>query len=96
MSVNYINQKQHRWLHKLMLYMILADYVLIFMCFNGLSGVNLSGGILMTAFLILYNVLLVKIVLRFTRRNNDSYIIYPVIGCCFLLAVFIFRFFLLV
>lgn len=78
-----------------MLYLILINYVLLFLSFRHSAGITLISGCLLSLFLILYNILLGKLVLRLTRRSTDGYILYPLIFSYFLLSAFILKFFLL-
>ena len=94
MSAIDVVNNQHRLIHKSMLYLIIIDYVLLFLCFRYGSDINLFAGCLLSLFLIAYNILLGKIVLRLTRRSTDGYILYPVIFCYFLLSAFILKIFL--
>ncbi len=95
MSAVYFANNHHRLLHKSMLYLIIINYVLLFLSFRYSAGITLIGGFLLSFFLIVYNILLGKLVLRLTRRCTDGYILYPLIFSYFLLSAFILKFFLL-
>ena len=95
MSTVYFANNQHRLLHKSMLYLIIINYVQLFISFCFSAGMTLLSGCVLGFFLIAYNVLLGKLVLRLTRRSTDGYILYPLIFSYFLLSAFILKFFLI-
>lgn len=94
MSAVYFENNQHRLLHKSMLYLILINYVLLFLSFRYSADITFFTGCLLSFFLIVYNILLGKLVLRLTRRCTDGYILYPLIFSYFLLSAYIIKFFL--
>ncbi len=90
-----IQENQHKQLHKAMLYLILLDFVLIIFCYLQLASISLAGGSILSFFMVIYNTLIGRIVLQFTRRGNDGYILYPVIFCYLMLTIFIITFFVI-
>ena len=90
-----VQENQHKQLHKAMLYLILLNFFLLIFCYLKLSILPLAGGSFLSFFMVLYNMLIGKIVLRFTRRGNDGYILYPVIFCYIALSIFIISFFVI-
>ncbi|WP_440875249.1 hypothetical protein [Thalassotalea sp. PLHSN55] len=88
-------ESQHKQLHKAMLYLILLDFVLILFCYLQLTSISLMGGSILSFFMVVYNTLVGRIVLQFTRRGNDGYILYPMIFCYLMLTIFIITFFVI-
>ncbi|MBL0521856.1 hypothetical protein [Aeromonas enteropelogenes] len=85
--------KAGKIIQKFLLYLILANFVLMGLYIWHAGELTLGVNILLTLLLIVYNLLLCQLVCLRARRLSDSYIIYPVVGVSIILcAVVLFRF----
>jgi hypothetical protein len=78
-----------RTLQKFLLYLILINFVLMGLYILYMDGLGLATNMLLSALLILYNLLLCQLVCLRARRAGDGYIIYPVVGVSIALCTLI-------
>ncbi|MDL5384642.1 hypothetical protein ACTG2N_17365 [Aeromonas hydrophila] len=85
--------KAGKAIQKFLLYLILANFVLMGLYVVHAGELAFGTNILLTFLLIIYNLLLCQLVCLRARRAGDGYIIYPVVGVSIILcAVVLFRF----
>lgn len=79
-------RKKPPYMQKFLLYLILANFVLLWLYYHHVPALPLLRSIVVTALLIGYNLLLCRLVLRRARSSSDSYIVYPVVIVSMLLC----------
>lgn len=85
--------KAGKALQKFLLYLILANFVLMGLYVMHAGELAFGVNILLTFLLIIYNLLLCQLVCLRARRAGDGYIIYPVVGVSIILCtVVLYRF----
>lgn len=88
-------KKAPAFIQKFLLYLILANFVLVWVYTRAVSTLPAMRTTIVTMLLVSYNLLLCKLVLRRARRHGDSYIIYPVVAVSVLLCCVVFYNFLI-
>lgn len=83
-------------LQKFLLYLILANFILVWLYHRSIPSLPVFRSLLVTSLLIGYNLLLCKLVVRRARRHGDSYVVYPVVMvsiflCASVLYVYLIR-----
>lgn len=92
---NTVKEQGGKWVHKLVLYLILVNFLLLYLFFEGMGHYTLAEGGIISCLLLSYNVLLGRMVSRRARRNDDGYIVYPVFFSNVILGFLLFDFFIL-
>ncbi|CAJ1903170.1 hypothetical protein [Aeromonas salmonicida] len=89
--------KSGKAIQKFLLYLILANFVLMGLYVMHAGELTFGANLLLTFLLIIYNLLLCQLLCQLVclraRRAGDDYIIYPVVGVSIILcAVVLYRF----
>lgn len=86
--------QSHRTLRKLVLYLILVNFVLIGAYHWLFDVLDLVGQLTAGCLLVAYNLFLVNLIHQHTHDSSESYIVYPVVISIFALAAsLIYQFF---
>nr|WP_321272573.1 hypothetical protein [uncultured Tolumonas sp.] len=82
-----LNNRADKRLHKFVLYLILANFILIGLYHMNYSHISQLGQMAAGSLLVGYNLMLVKLISQHTHNSHDTYLIYPVVIAVFSLCV---------
>lgn len=82
-----LNNRADKRLHKFVLYLILANFILIGLYHMSYSHISQLGQMAAGSLLVGYNLMLVKLISQHTHNSHDTYLIYPVVIAVFSLCV---------
>jgi Na+/glutamate symporter len=82
-----LNNRADKQLHKFVLYLILANFILIGTYHMSYHSISQFGQMAAGSLLVAYNLMLVKLISQHTHNSNDTYLIYPVVIAVFSLCV---------
>lgn len=91
----HIAPREKRSLHKFVLYLILANFVLIAFYHTVYQDISMTGQLVAGSLLVAYNIILARIISSHTYSASDGYLIYPVVIATFGLSLsVIYQFFI--
>jgi len=82
-----LNHRADKRLHKFVLYLILANFILIGTYHMSYHNISPFGQLTAGSLLVAYNLMLVKLISQHTHHSHDTYLIYPVVIAVFSLCV---------
>lgn len=82
-------------LQKFLLYLILANFLLLYLYAAHISELPFFQGLWVTLLAISYNLMLCRLVNRRARRRGDDYIVYPVVISAILLCSIVLYYFII-
>ncbi len=74
-----LNNRADKQLHKFVLYLIMANFILIGTYHMSYHSISQFGQIAAGSLLVAYNLMLVKLISQHTHKSDDTYLIYPVV-----------------
>lgn len=80
-----------RTLHKITLYLILLDLLLLLGYGLRSAEQELAGFVVLSLLMLVYQCLLGRLLFLQARRSNDGYLVYPVVMAGLIFAVLLFR-----
>jgi hypothetical protein len=81
-----LDNRADKHLHKFVLYLILANFILIGLYHMSYSHISQLGQMAAGSLLVGYNLMLVKLIGQHTHKSSETYLIYPVVIAVFSLC----------